>query len=155
MSKRNDIMDAFLNLLRAGSAEYLSSLDDETEIVRGPEALMAGLERGGLDTLDISERKLWAEVGDDDIDPASLAKDGHSMAIYVLVAMRATERTKDMPDIIDFGDEVERAIMSDRKLAGQVQECHPVKFTPGWWESEQDVLAIVQIQFEVDFHTTN
>jgi len=89
------------------------------------------------------------------MDPATLARDGHSMAIYVLVAKRATDRVQDMPDVIDFGDEVERAVLADRSIGGEVQECHPVKFTPGWWESEQDTLAIVHIQFLVDFHTTN
>ncbi len=150
MSKRNDVMDEFLDLLRAAATEYLSSLDDETEIIRGPEALLAT-----LDDLEITDRKVWAEVADDEMDPATFSKDGHSMAIYVLVAMRAATRKEDMPDVIDFGDEVERAILADRTLGGEVKECHPVKFTPGWIEGEQDTLAIVQIQFLVDFHTTD
>jgi len=150
VSKRNDVVGEVLKLLRAAATEHLSSLDDETEIVRGPEALLAG-----LDDLDLAEQKVWVEVADDEMEPATLARDGHSMAIYVLVAMRAADRQQDMPDVIDFGDEVERAVLADRSLGGEVQECHPVKFTPGWLEGEQDTLAIVHVGFLADFHTTN
>ena len=36
MSKRNDVTDAVVDLLRAGTGKYFSACDDASEITRGP-----------------------------------------------------------------------------------------------------------------------
>jgi len=149
MSKRNDVVDEMVTLLQAATTEHLAGLDDEADISRGPVAL------GAVDDLEMGEKKVWLEVAGDDMTPATLDRDGHSMAVYVLVAMRSYDREDDMPTCIDLADEVERAILSDRTLNGEVQEIHPMKFIPGYVTTDQDNFAIVQMQFIMDFHTTD
>ena len=151
MSKRNDVVDEVLDLLRSGSTAHLSGLDDESEIVRGPADIraLAGVE------FELHDKRVHVDLGEDLMAPATFAKDGHDMAFFVLCLMRGVDEAEGLKDVTDFGDECERAVLSDRTLGGEVHECHPRKFTPGFIKGSTDVIAFAQIEFICDFQTTD
>jgi hypothetical protein len=148
MSKRNDVADAVVDLLRAGVGKYLSACNDESEISRGPADLRF------LEDLDITELRVLVDLGEDDVAPATLSREGHEMIVYVLVVMRATDVREAMRDAAEFGREVEACIYADRTLGGQVDESHVRKFTPGYVAGDTDTLAFVQIELACQFQTT-
>jgi len=151
VSKRNDIVDQVLAQLRAATTGHLAALDDEVEIVRGPADVRAleGIE------FHLQEAMVHVDLGEDVMAPATVSKDGHEMAFFVLCMMRGVDEAEGLEDVTDFGDECERAVLSDRTLGGEVHECHPVRFTPGFLKGDSDVIAFAQVEFTCDFQTTD